>query len=137
GDVSQAEGNTGQTAFRFTVSLDRAQPTPVSVDFSTADGTATTPGDYTASNGTVSFAPGETTQTITVQVICGTTTAEDKTYTTSPSHAPLLARAANPATHPCPPRRSSDPATSATPRATRARPHSRSPSRSTAPSPRR
>src|SRR5262249_34329902 len=43
GDVSQAEGNTGQTAFRFTVSLDRAQPTPVSVDFSTADGTATTP----------------------------------------------------------------------------------------------
>ena len=42
-DVSMAEGNSGQTAFQFTVSLDAPQTAPVTVDFATADGTATAP----------------------------------------------------------------------------------------------
>jgi len=81
GDVSLAEGSAGQTAFRFTISLDQAQPTPVSVDFATADGTAATPADYTAGNGTVTFAPGETSRTITVQVNGDTTVEPDESFT--------------------------------------------------------
>ena len=67
-DVTMAEGNAGQTAFRFTVSLDTPQPAPVTVDFTTANGTATASSDYVAANGTVTFAPGETAKTVTVQV---------------------------------------------------------------------
>ena len=80
-DVSLAEGDAGQTAFRFTVSLDQAQSAPVTVDYSTADGTATAPSDYTAANGTVTFAPGETAKTVTVQVNGDTTVEPDETFT--------------------------------------------------------
>jgi hypothetical protein len=67
-DLTTAEGNAGQTAFRFTVSLDAAQAAPVTVDFATADGTATAPGDYAATRGTLTFAPGEIAKAVTVQV---------------------------------------------------------------------
>src|SRR5262249_55009092 len=81
-DVTMAEGDSGQTAFRFTVSLDQAQSAPVTVDFATPAGvgTATAPSDYTAASGTVSFAPGETAKTITVQVNGDTTVEPDETF---------------------------------------------------------
>jgi len=42
---------------------------PVTLSFSTADGTATTSdSDYIAKTGTLTFAPGETTKTITIEV---------------------------------------------------------------------
>ena len=41
----------------------------VTVDFATADGTALAPGDYTPTSGTLTFAPGVTSQTVTVQTI--------------------------------------------------------------------
>jgi Calx-beta domain len=80
-DVTMAEGNAGQTAFRFTVSLDGAQSGPVTVDFSTANGTATAPGDYVAGSGTVNFAPGETAKTVTVQVNGDTRKEANETFT--------------------------------------------------------
>jgi urease beta subunit len=86
-DVSLAEGDLGQTAFPFTVSLDRAQSAPVTVDFSTADATAAAPGDYLASSGTVSFAPGETTKTLTVQVNGDTTVEPDETFAVNLANA--------------------------------------------------
>jgi Calx-beta domain len=88
-DVSLAEGDSGQTAFRFTVSLDQAQSAPVTVDFATAAGigTATAPSDYTAASGTVTFAPGETTKTITVQVNGDTTVEPDETFTVNLANA--------------------------------------------------
>jgi hypothetical protein len=67
-DVTTAEGNAGQTAFLFTVSLDTPQLAPVTVDFTTGDGTATAPSDYAATSGTLTFAAGETAKTVTVQV---------------------------------------------------------------------
>jgi Tol biopolymer transport system component/urease beta subunit len=85
--VSLAEGDSGQTAFRFTVSLDRAQSAPVAVDFSTADATATAPSDYVANSGTVTFAPGETAKTVTVQVNGDTAVEPDETFTVNLANA--------------------------------------------------
>jgi outer membrane protein assembly factor BamB len=53
----------------FTVSLTSAVPTQVSVDYATADGTALAGRDYTATSGTLTFAPGETAKTILVRTI--------------------------------------------------------------------
>jgi hypothetical protein len=80
-DATTAEGNAGQTAFRFTVSLDAAQAAPVTVDFNTGDGTATAPSDYVATSGTVTFAPGETAKIVTVQVNGDTTKEANETFT--------------------------------------------------------
>jgi hypothetical protein len=68
GDVSELEGDAGTKTFTFTVTLSSASGTQVSVDFATANGTAISPSDYTATSGTVSFAPGQTTATIDVTV---------------------------------------------------------------------
>jgi Calx-beta domain/Low-density lipoprotein receptor repeat class B len=86
-DVTTAEGNAGQTAFRFTVSLDAAQPAPVTVDFTTANGTATAPGDYAATSGTVSFGPGETAKPVTVQVNGDTRREANETFKLNLAHA--------------------------------------------------
>jgi subtilisin-like proprotein convertase family protein len=73
-NVSHAEGNLGPTAFVFTVTKSKTD-SPATVDFATADGTATEPGDYSSANGTLSFAVGEATKTITV-LVNGDTTFE-------------------------------------------------------------
>ncbi len=67
-DVSAAEGNSGTTAFTFTVSLTGATAQTATVNYATADGTATAGSDYAAVSGTLTFAPGETSKTITVLV---------------------------------------------------------------------
>ena len=49
--------------------LGRLRPGGDDVDYATADGTATTADhDYVAKSGTLTFAPGETTKTITITV---------------------------------------------------------------------
>ena len=53
----------------FQVTLRPASADPVTVAYATADGTATAGEDYTAASGTVTFAPGETEQTIAVTVL--------------------------------------------------------------------
>ncbi|MFN8346830.1 MAG: Calx-beta domain-containing protein [Spirosomataceae bacterium] len=69
-DVSLAEGNAGTTNFTFTVSLSKVVSTAVTVNFTTADGTANA-GDYNTNFGIVTFPANGAgqTQTITVQVI--------------------------------------------------------------------
>jgi hypothetical protein len=53
----------------FTVSLSAPSSLPVTVNYATADGTATASGnDYVPISGTLTFAPGETTMTITVVI---------------------------------------------------------------------
>jgi hypothetical protein len=96
GDVTLAEGNAGQTAFRFTATLDRAQSAPVTVDFATADGTATAPGDYAATSGTLSFAPGETAKTVTVQVNGDTSVEPNETFNVNLANATGNATIADP-----------------------------------------
>ena len=53
----------------FAVSLSRAASGPVSVDYATADGTATAGVDYTAASGTLTFAAGETEKTVSVALL--------------------------------------------------------------------
>jgi serralysin len=74
-DVDLTEGNAGQTALVFTVSLSKASSRQVSVNFATADGppnlwrgAATAGSDYVSQQGILTFAPGERTKTITVLV---------------------------------------------------------------------
>jgi hypothetical protein len=68
-DVSLDEGNAGTTDFTFTVSLSGPTGTVVTVDYATADGSATTAdGDYNGTSGTVTFASGDTSETVTVTV---------------------------------------------------------------------
>ena len=70
GDVTKSEGRKGQTTlFTFTVTLSAAYDQAVTMSFRTVNGTATSgSGDYVAKTGTLTFAPGETTKTITIEV---------------------------------------------------------------------
>ncbi|MEA9581291.1 putative Ig domain-containing protein [Xanthomonas nasturtii] len=67
-DVSVNEGNSGTTTLTFTVSLSAASGQTVSVNYSTADGTAIAGSDYVARSGTLTFAPGVTAQGVAVTV---------------------------------------------------------------------
>jgi hypothetical protein len=71
-DVTKKEGKKGQTtAFTFTVTLSAAYDQAVTMSFRTVDGTgtaSTSDNDYVVKTGTLTFAPGETTKTITVEV---------------------------------------------------------------------
>lgn len=79
-DVSVAEGNAGTVNAVFTVTLSAASGQAVSVNYATADGTATQPADYTSTSGTLTFIPGTTMQTITVPVIGDTTPEANETF---------------------------------------------------------
>ncbi len=69
-DVTVLEGHLGPSTMTFTVSLSAESALPVSVNFASADGSAIAGSDYTAlTPGTLQFAPGETTKTITVEVL--------------------------------------------------------------------
>src|SRR5205814_1376519 len=68
-DVTVTEGNGGTASAIFTVSLSNPSSQTITVNYATADGTATlADNDYQSASGTVTFAPGQTTQTITVLV---------------------------------------------------------------------
>ena len=76
------EGLDGTTTNAvFTVSLSDPGDQAISVDFTTADGTAITPGDYGQTNGTLYFNPGDTnSQMITVAVNGNNLPGPNKTF---------------------------------------------------------
>ena len=67
-DVTVTEGDGGSINANFTVSLGAPSGRLVTVDYATANGTATAPADYQAGNGTVSFPAGQTAQQVSIQV---------------------------------------------------------------------
>jgi PKD repeat protein len=69
GDRTITEGHNGTQILNFTVSLNTASEKAISVKYATANGTATAGSDYTATNGILNFAAGETTKTVSVQII--------------------------------------------------------------------
>jgi Calx-beta domain-containing protein len=86
-DVSVSEGNAGTTTATFTVSLSSGVGQQVTVDFATADGTATAPGDYLPGSGTLTFPPGSTTQNVSVTVNGDLLDEPDETFTVTLSNA--------------------------------------------------
>src|SRR5690606_34203271 len=53
----------------FTVSLSAASGLPVTVAWQTEDGTASAGSDYSGASGTLSFAPGSTSQQVVVPIL--------------------------------------------------------------------
>jgi hypothetical protein len=86
GDVAAFEGNSGTTAFAFPLTLSAAAPFPVTVNYSTANGTATAGSDYTSATGSVTFSPGQTSKTVTVNVSGDTVIENDETFTVTLSN---------------------------------------------------
>ncbi len=67
-DVTQAEGNSGSTLFRFTVTLSQASVEEIRVNYSLQGDSAFAGEDFINASGTVVFAPNTLIQTITVEV---------------------------------------------------------------------
>jgi len=80
GNASVAEGDAGSTPATFTVSLSAPSGKTVDVGWATADGSATAGSDYAAASGTLTFAPGETTKTITIDVLGDTVVEGTETF---------------------------------------------------------
>jgi DNA/RNA endonuclease G (NUC1)/PKD repeat protein len=92
GDKTITEGHNGTAIITYTVNLSAASAKPISVKYATADGTATAGTDYTATNGIVTFAPGETSKTVTVQVLGDTIDEFDEIFflnLTNPENATI------------------------------------------------
>jgi probable HAF family extracellular repeat protein len=81
-DMTKAEGKKNQTTlFTFVITLSVAYDQPVTMSFETTDGTAkTSDSDYVAKIGTLTFAPGETTKTITITVNGDSKKEADETF---------------------------------------------------------
>ena len=86
-DASIVEGNAGSSQLSFTVTLSQAATTPVTVSYSTADGTATAGSDYSARAGTLTFAAGETSKTITVPILGDSAVEANETFAVTLSSA--------------------------------------------------
>jgi len=68
-DVLVVEGQDNQTIAQFTVTLSTPSTEVVQVNYATLDGTAAAGQDYVAKTGTLTFAAGETEQTIDVTIL--------------------------------------------------------------------
>jgi len=80
GDVTIAEGNAGTSIATFTVTRTGGNAA-FDLTYATADGTATAGSDYVAQpTGTVSFAAGDLTKTISVTINGDTTVEPDETF---------------------------------------------------------
>lgn len=87
-DVTLTEGNTGTSEAVFTVTVSNTTSSTVTVDYATADRTATSEADYVSQTGTLTFAPGQPlTQTITVPVNGDTIDEADETFVVTLSNA--------------------------------------------------
>jgi uncharacterized repeat protein (TIGR01451 family) len=80
GDVIKAEGSGGTTPFNLEVTLTAPSENQVTVSFATVEDTATQISDFTAATDAVSFAPLETSKTVTIQVQGDTNIENDERF---------------------------------------------------------
>ena len=66
--MTVVEGNSGTKNLTFVVRLSAASGRQVTVNYATADDTATAGSDYTAKSGTLTFLAGWTSQNVTVVI---------------------------------------------------------------------
>ena len=88
-DVRRSEGANPQ---RFTISLSAVSGRRVQVEYATANGTAVAPGDYGSKSGSVTFQPGQTTKTVTVNSVDDALDEPDESFTvnlSNPSNATI------------------------------------------------
>ena len=83
---ARAQEGTDDT-LDFAVTLVPARTVAVTVEYATADGTATAGSDYTATSGTLTFAAGETQKTVSVPVLDDDTDEGSETLTLRLSNA--------------------------------------------------
>ena len=79
-DVTVREGDAGTKSAVFTVTLSRASNQNVTVNYSTANGTAIAGSDYMSQMGILTFIAGQTTKFITVSVMGDTVPEPNKTF---------------------------------------------------------
>ena len=77
---SATEGNSGTTDATFTLTLSYAPTSDVTANWYTSNSSATAGSDYAAASGTLTFAPGETTKTVTVTVYGDTAPETNETF---------------------------------------------------------
>ena len=91
-DVIRAEGNSGTANAVFTVTLSAVSGQVVTVAYTTADGTATAPADYTVTNGILSIPAGASSGQINVPVVGDSRDEANETFflnLSSPTNATL------------------------------------------------
>ena len=86
-DIADVSANEADGTLTFTVTRSGNTADATTVDFASSDGTATDGSDYTAVTGTVSFAAGETSQTITVTITDDADVEVDEAFTVELSNA--------------------------------------------------
>jgi Calx-beta domain-containing protein len=79
-DVTIPEGDVGTTSAVFAIALSVPSAQIVTVQWATADATAGSASDYTASSGNLSFAAGQTLKSVSVPVVGDTTDEPDETF---------------------------------------------------------
>lgn len=95
GDVTIYEGDAGIRTAYLTVSLSRTATSTVTVDYRTADGTATQPGDYMARSGTLTFTAGATNRSVALPIKADTVVEVQENLTLRLSNATGGARMAD------------------------------------------
>ncbi|MDJ0500832.1 MAG: bluetail domain-containing putative surface protein, partial [Nostocales cyanobacterium LE14-WE4] len=86
------EGLTTPQNVTYIVTLSSASNQTISVNYATANGTATAGLDYTATIGTLTFAPGVTSQVINIPILNDSLNEADETFTltlSSPTNASI------------------------------------------------
>jgi glucose/arabinose dehydrogenase len=91
-NATVVEGQPGVNAAVFTVTLSQASNSSVTVNFTTSNGTAIAGSDHTSKNGTLTFNPGQTAQTITIPILNNNINEPNETFNvvlSSPNNAVL------------------------------------------------
>jgi|tagenome__1003787_1003787.scaffolds.fasta_scaffold20926894_2 hypothetical protein len=75
------EGASGTKALQVLVGLSAPSGRAIRVPYTTRNGTARAPGDYTATSGTLTFNPGEVAKAVGVRIVGDRTAEQDETFT--------------------------------------------------------
>jgi chitinase len=81
------EGNRGSSKLAVAVTLSSASSQAITVSYRTVDGTAKAKSDYTATSGTLTFQPGETSRTISIAIKGDRKREADETFSVELSNA--------------------------------------------------
>jgi large repetitive protein len=85
--VTDVSGLEASGSLTFDVLLTSATVGTVAVDYTTSDGAALAGSDYTATSGTLTFTPGQTSKPIPVTIVNDALAEDDETFTLNLSNA--------------------------------------------------